>query len=357
MSIIEYDYFIGKRLANHIYADNGILLISKDTILRKNHIEKLANFKIQLGSVEAAVEGYVEEEAVRPEVPVLPRSAAAAESRAKVKRTEMHLQEIDKLVRNNGTVPMEEVEEKILPFIKDTAKRYNLFQVFSELKDQGDYRYKQSIGVAVIATSLGKWLKLDEEELSLLTIAACVYDIGTVKLPSSLMNKPGRFEKHEQEIMKQHTVLGYELLAGSDVDPRVALVALQHHEREDGSGYPHGLKGDQIDRLSKIVTLADIYMAMISDRPHRPAFTFFEVINEIHKGIIHNRFDSAIGMTFLDSLLANQVGCEVHLSDGRTGKILLTNVNYPTKPLVAIDDNEFIDLSKTNDLHIMDVIG
>ncbi|MNN39831.1 Cyclic di-GMP phosphodiesterase response regulator RpfG [compost metagenome] len=86
--------------------------------------------------------------------------------------------------------------------------------------------------------------------------------------------------------MKQHTVLGYDLLANSDVDPRIALVALQHHEREDGSGYPHGIKGDQIDRLSKIVGLADIYMAMTSERPHRPAYSFFEVINEIHEGII-----------------------------------------------------------------------
>ena len=356
MPINEYEGFIGKRLGSDIYSNNGTLLVSKDSILLKSHIEKLANFKIKVRSVEEAVIDDLEEQSDLAKVQVSPRPSII-ESREKVKRTEKHLQEIDKLVRSNGIVPMDDVEEKVLPLIKETAKKYNLFQVFSDLKEQEDYRYKQSIGVAVIATSLGKWLKLDEEELGLLTIAACVYDIGSVKLPTSLMNNPGRFAQHEFEIMKQHTFLGYELLAKSEVDPRIALVALQHHEREDGSGYPHGIKGDQIDRLSKIVTLADIYMAMISDRPHRPAFTFFEVINEIHKGIIHNRFDSTIGMTFLDSLLANQVGCEVHLSDGRKGKILLTNVNYPTRPLIALEHNEFLDLSKTNLIHIMDVIG
>ncbi|UQZ35540.1 HD-GYP domain-containing protein [Paenibacillus sp. PK3_47] len=358
MSLAEYDFFIGRRLERNIYGNNGILLISKDTVLLQSHIDKLANFKIRIGSIEAAVadspEGYPEAEAMDLRAVLRPSSI---ESRKKVKRAEMHLHEIDRLVRSNDIVPIDDVEEKILPFIKETAKKYNLFQVFADLKEQGDFRYKQSIGVAVIATALGRRLNLDDEEMGLLATAACVYDIGSVKLPSSLMDKQGRFDKHEYEIMKQHTVLGYDLLMNSGVDPRVALVALQHHEREDGSGYPYGIKGDQMDRLSKIVTLADIYMAMISDRPHRPALSFFEVINEIHQGIIHNRFDSYIGMTFLDSLLASQVGCEVHLSDGRTGRILLTNVNYPTRPLIAVDQKEFIDLSKISDLHIVDVMG
>ncbi|MEK5448608.1 HD-GYP domain-containing protein [Paenibacillus sp. FSL R7-0331] len=361
MSLEAYDIFIGKKLSSNIYSMDGILLIAKDTVLLQNHIDKLANFRIKLRVVEEAVEDAVEEEekaaqgqAAQGQTGLRPSSI---ESRQKAKVTEKHLEEIDRLVRANGIVPIDDVEEKILPFIKDTAKRFNLFQVFSELKEQEDYRYKQSIGVAVIATSLGKRLGLDDEEMELLAIAACVYDIGLVRLPSSLITKPGRLDKHEFEIMKQHTVLGYELLANSDVDPRIALVALQHHEREDGSGYPHGIKGEQIDRLSKIVTLADIYMAMISDRPHRPAVSFFEVISSIHEGIIHKRFDSIIGMTFLDSLLASQVGCEVSLSDGRMGRIVLTNANYPTRPLIALTQNEFIDLSKTSHLHIRDVIG
>ncbi|WP_052098265.1 HD-GYP domain-containing protein [Paenibacillus stellifer] len=361
MSVNEYESFIGKRLGSNIYGSNGTLLIAKNTILRKSHIEKLANFKINLGNVEAAViEGPDGQQAPSDNnLPAVGLSLrrSSIENRKKVKRTEMHLHEIDDLVRDNGVVPIADLEEKILPFINETAKRYNLFEVFTELREQGDFRYKQSIGVAVIATSVGKWLKLDEEELGLLTIAASLYDIGSVKLPSSLINKPARFDYHEYEIMKQHTVLGYELLKNSDVDPRIALVALQHHEREDGSGYPNGLQGNQIDRLSKIVALADVYMAMISERPHRPAFTFFEVINEIHEGILNNRFDLTIGMTFLDSLLSTQIGCEVVLSDGRKGKILLTNVNYPTKPLIALDQNDFIDLSKTDLVHIKYVIG
>ncbi|MNP56675.1 hypothetical protein D3C76_1514200 [compost metagenome] len=98
-------------------------------------------------------------------------------------------------------------------------------------------------------------------------------------------------------------------------------------------------------------------MALTSDRPHRPAFTFFDAIHEIHQQIIQNRLDSVIGFTFLDLILSKQTGCDVILSDDRRGKILLTNVNYPTQPLIVLENNEFIDLSKTQDVRIKEVVG
>ncbi|GIP21298.1 HD-GYP domain-containing protein [Paenibacillus sp. J22TS3] len=326
----EYQELIGMRLLKNIYDVSGTLLIGKGTLLRKSHLEKLANFKIKTEDVEVAETGHL-----------VPK----------------HILEIDDFVRQNNEVPMDDVEGKLLPFIQETAKSYNLYRVFSELEEQGDFRYKQSIGVALLATALGRRLKMDEDELAVLATAASLYDIGSVKLPSDLIHKPERFDTNEYAIMKQHTVLGYELLSKSDVDPRIALVALQHHEREDGSGYPEGLKGDQIDRLSKIVSLVDVYVALISDRPHRQAFPFFDAIHEIHRQIRMNRFDLVIGHTFLDLLISTQVGCNVVLSDGRTGKILLTNVNYPTQPLIVLDNHEFIDLSKTDHIQIKEVIG
>jgi HD-GYP domain-containing protein (c-di-GMP phosphodiesterase class II) len=203
---------------------------------------------------------------------------------------------------------------------------------------------------------LGKWMQLDDRELTLLTTAASLYDIGSVKLPHSLLHNTTWFQPHEFEIVKTHTVLGYDLLKESDLDHRIALVALQHHERDDGSGYPAKLKGNQIDRLSKIVALADVYLAMISERPYRQAFAFYQVINELHTNILQNRFDPEIGMTFLNRLMSSQVGSDVILSDDRKGKILLINANYPTSPLIALE-NEFIDLSKIDSVKIKEIVG
>lgn len=347
----EYEELIGKQLTANIYDAKGTLLIGEGTILRPSHIEKLANFKVKAADVEAV---KVELRRAGQEGG---RGEKEADSREKARLAGEHLNHIDFFVHQNSVVPLEEVEEKVLPYIRETALRYNVFQVFSELKNQGDYRYKQILGVAVMATALGKRLQMEEKELALLSTAAILYDIGSVQLPSSLINKPARFDTHDYAIMKQHTVLGYELLTKSGVDPRIASVALQHHERENGSGYPNALKGDQIDRLSKIVALADVYMALTSDRPHRPAFTFFDAVNEIHQQIIENRLDSVIGFTFLDLILSRQNGCDVILSDGRRGKILLTNVNYPTQPLIVLENSEFMDLSKAQDVKIQEVVG
>lgn len=352
----EYEELIGKQLTASIYGAKGTLLIGEGTILLPSHIVKLANFKIKASDVEA-----VEVQEPEPEPEVKPEREIHAwspvDTREQARLAGEHLNHIDFFVHQNSIVPLEEVEEKILPYIQETATRYNMFQVFSELKNQGDYRYKQILGVAVMATALGKRLQMDEEELALLSTAAILYDIGSVQLPSSLINKTARFDTHDYAIMKQHTVLGHELLTKSGVDPRIAAVALEHHEREDGSGYPHALKGDQISRISKIIALADVYMALTSDRPHRPAFTFFDAVEEIHQQILRNRLDSVIGVTFLDLILSRQTGCDVILSDGRHGKILLTNVNYPTQPLIVLEDNEFMDLSKVQDVHIREVLG
>ncbi|MDF2938958.1 MAG: hypothetical protein K0Q90_4331 [Paenibacillaceae bacterium] len=350
----EYEELIGKQLTASIYGAKGTMLIGEGTILLQSHIEKLANFKIKAADVEA-VEVQEPEPELEPELEV--SGGSAVDTQEKARLAGEHLNHIDFFVHQNSIVPLEEVEEKILPYIRETAMRYNVFQVFSELKNQGDYRYKQILGVAVMATALGKRLQMEEEELALLSTAAILYDIGSVQLPSSLINKSARFDTHDYAIMKQHTVLGHELLIKSGVDPRIAAVALEHHEREDGSGYPKALKGEQIGRLSKIIALADVYMALTSDRPHRPAFTFFDAVNEIHQQIIYNRLDSVIGFTFLDLILSKQTGCDVILSDDRRGKILLTNVNYPTQPLIVLENNEFMDLSKVQDVRIKEVVG
>jgi len=342
MPPIAIEQLIGKRVLHPITDQNGVLLIAEGTLLSREHVDRLESFNVDFWDIKVEAAGD--------------ESTAQAESGVLVKKTEARLQNIEQYVHANGTVPVAELEEQVLPVIMEAASKRNLFQLITDLKSMADFRYKQSIGVVVMSVMLGKRLRLDEQELSLLATAASLYDIGSVKLPSYLLNKPERFAPGEMEIMRSHTKLGYELLKESDVDPRVALVALQHHEREDGSGYPNQLKGDQIDRLSKIIALADVYVAMTSERPHRPPYAFYEVIQEILQQIVSGKFDSTIGLTFLNQLMSAQIGSDVILSDDRQGKILLVNQNYPTSPFIVLDD-ECIDLSKSDSLKIKEIVG
>ncbi|TNJ62685.1 HD-GYP domain-containing protein [Paenibacillus hemerocallicola] len=372
----QYEDLIGKRLLHNIVNATGMMLIPENTVLTEGHIEKLEKFRINLYDIlveevketEELVELSEPEGQRQAENPAEPDSLNAARGKAGtaviaradtgelVKRADAKLRDIERLILNTGKIPLTEVEEHVLPTLMEATQNRNVYKLFADLRAEEDYRFKHSIGVAFMSAVLGRWLGMDEKEVALLATAASLCDIGTIKLPSSLVNKTSELLPHEHEIMKQHTTLGYDMLKQSGVEERVAIVALQHHEREDGSGYPAKLKGPEIDRFGKIVALSDVYLALVSERPQRPALPFHQVIHNLHGDIVRNRFDSAIGMTFLNRLMSAQVGSDVMLTDGRKGKIVLIHPNYPTRPLIALEDG-FIDLSKTDSVQMKEVFG
>jgi HD-GYP domain-containing protein (c-di-GMP phosphodiesterase class II) len=360
MQCTKYEDLVGKRLLQNIINSNGMLLIPSETILSESHVEKLEKFKIDIFDIHVELVQLVEKKeeqaaVAQPEARVLVKSAKASSS-GLVKQTNVTLQGIEEFIKNTGKIPITDVEEILLPTIMEATQNRNIYKLFTELKAEGDYRFKHGIGVAYIAALLGRSLKLSEQEIVLLTTAASLCDIGSIKLPASLVHKNTELKPAEYDLMMQHTVMGYDLLKESDLDDRIALVALQHHEREDGSGYPHKLKGAEIHLFSKIIAFADVYVAMTSERPQRSPLPFYQVINKLYEDIIESRFDSRIGLTFLNLLMSAQVGSDVILSNGKRGTIVLIHANDPTSPLISIED-EFIDLSKAKSIHIMEIIG
>jgi HD-GYP domain-containing protein (c-di-GMP phosphodiesterase class II) len=363
MQFTNYEDLIGKRLLQSVVNAKGMMIIPTETILSLSHIDKLEKFKIETFDIHVElVEEQVEqieqiEQATSPEseTPVSQNSNPAKAS-GSVKRTNALLQEIEDIIKYTGKIPISDVENFLLPTIIEATHNRNIYKLFSELKAEGDFRFKHSIGVSYIAALLGRSLKLDEAEIAHLTIAASLCDIGSIKLPHSLLHKTSELDPAEYEMMKQHTFIGSDLLKESTLDPRTATVALQHHEREDGSGYPEQLKGSEIHIFSKIVALADVYVAMTSERPQRPALPFYQVIQTLYDDILHNRFDSRIGLTFLNLLMNAQIGSEVILSNGKHASIILINASDPGSPLISMEGT-FIDLRKTNSIKIMEIVG
>ncbi|RKN60781.1 HD-GYP domain-containing protein [Paenibacillus ginsengarvi] len=359
-----YNELVGKKLIHNVVTATGMVLIPEHTILTDSHIEKLEKFGIDLFDIQVElVEEPAGQEPPKPsriteeaaELPVL--QTVRVDAGILAKRANAKLQEIETCILNTGKIPLSDIEENVLPTIMEATQSWNIYKLFADLKAEGDFRFKHSIGVAFMSAVLGRWLGLDEQETANLAIAASLSDIGTIRLPSTLLQKQSELLPHEREILKQHTILGYEILKGSGLDERVALVALQHHEREDGSGYPYGIKSAEIDRFSKIVAMSDEYLAMSSEWPLRPTLPFYKVIQRMNEDIVKNRFDSVIGMTFINRLMSAQVGSDVSLTDGRRGKIVLIHPNYPTRPLIALEGAGFIDLNKTDSVQINEIFG
>ncbi len=127
-------------------------------------------------------------------------------------------------------------------------------------------------------------------------LAALLHDIGKVVVPAEILTKPARLSEHEFETIKGHAVAAGEILAPVEFDGPVHAAILQHHERMDGSGYPYGLCGDQIIPEARVLAVADVYEAMISHRPYRPAMARHQVFAELRAGA-GERYDAdAVGV-------------------------------------------------------------
>lgn len=266
------------------------------------------------------------------------------------------VEDIFYFVKRHEKLPLTEIKQTVIPIIQTASEIPQFFHLFYQLQSADDYTYRHNIGVGVIATLLGKWLSLSEEDLTALTIAATLHDIGKTKIPTEILNKPGKLTKAEYETVKKHTVYGYEILKNTEgVSHKISLVALQHHEREDGRGYPLGLKGSKISYFSKIVAVADVFHAMSSNRVYHDATPFYQVIRQMNEDM-YGKLDPTILMPFLQQIMNALIGHQVLLTDGRIGMIKFINPYDLLNPLVEVS-NTIIDLSVQKSIQIERVLS
>ena len=171
--------------------------------------------------------------------------------------------------------------------------------------DHNTFISEHSMHTSQLAVLLGNELNLSDSELEELRLAALYHDIGKTKIPVEIINKPGPLNDQEWQIMKRHTLYSYHLLLKYFPNSKIPDYAKHHHERMDGKGYPDGLKGYQIPKLSRILSVVDAYEAMTSDRPYKKALTKLEAITELQKHA-GKQFDETIVNVFINNILKQQ---------------------------------------------------
>ncbi len=258
-------------------------------------------------------------------------------------------------LKEANEIDLDLIKTEVVNALPDMIRNNDVLMRLRQLEESDDYTFEHSIRVSMLSTMIGKWLGYNEEQLIELAEASLLFDIGKMKIPAFILNKPGKVTEEEFEILKRHAQFGYRILMmTSGVTSNIKYSALQHHERMDGSGYPLKIKSNQIHEFAKIIMICDIFDAMTHDRPYAKKISPFKAAEYIawQSG---TTLDYRIAYVFLSNISEYFVGKEVILSDGRIGKIVYVDVNYPTKPLISVDDG-FIDLIKESEITIEDFV-
>lgn len=226
-----------------------------------------------------------------------------------------------------------ELVEKIIDEILDNK---NMMINMIDLKVFDEYTFYHSVNVAVLSIVVGATLNLNRLELYKLGMAALLHDIGKVFVPKSILEKNGKLTDEEFAQMKKHSELGYSYLKDKYNIPVHSYVGvLQHHERYDGKGYPYGKKGEDISLFGRIISVADVYDALTSDRPYRKAMLPSEAMEYI-MGNSGTMFDPQIVKIFLKKVAAYPVGTVVRLSNGWSGLVIENHEHWATRLTVKI---------------------
>lgn len=229
----------------------------------------------------------------------------------------------------------------------------NTFHMLQNMRTYDDVTFIHSLNVAIICNVFGKWLRMSSDDVDVLTLCGLLHDVGKMAIPEQIIKKPEILTNVEYSVVKMHPKRGYNLLKSMRIDERIKRAALLHHERCDGTGYPYGLKKDEIDDFAKIVAIVDCYDAMTSARVYRGPLCPFEVIG-VFEAEGYEKFDPKFIIPFLEGIVNSYLNAKVILSDGREGVIVLNNKNALSRPIVSVD-GKLIDLSKEHTLSISEI--
>ena len=333
-----YDCKPGMKIAEDIYNELGVLIATENMILDWHTINRIEN----LGIIRVKVFESNDDMIVVSGTELF---------RAQYDDNVETIKDILHDISTGKNVRSDRVNLATDSIIFRINENRDIVNCINDMRDSEEYLYTHSINVSLLCMLIGKWLKYDYRRIKSLVTSAFLHDIGKVKIAPEILNKPGRLTSGEFEEVKKHSSHGFKIAETMpDLNDDILKGILMHHEREDGSGYPLGLKGEQIHPFGKIIAVADIYDAMTSSKSYRSKICPFDVAESIEKdyfGILDHRVVSV----FLHNIASYYIGDFVKLSNGDIGEIIYINPSNISRPIIKAS-NQFIDLSIKKDIRI-----
>lgn len=247
---------------------------------------------------------------------------------------------------------LEPVKKAVEECVNSILHNPDALMLLSNIKSADEYTAEHCMRVAIMAIAFSKYLGLGQEELKAIGIGAMLHDVGKMKVPEEILNKPGKLSPAEYRIMQDHAVEGFKILKEKKLlSPGVIDIAHSHHERIDGNGYPRNLLAHQISKYAKIVSIVDTFDAITSERVYSPALS----ASYAFKVIIDNsntQFDATLAKKFVEWMGIYPVGSIVEMHTGELGIVTKVHRQQKLKPrvLLVTDENKM-----TGYQHIIDL--
>lgn len=329
----------GTYLAKTIYNNSGRVLLKEGVLLTDSLIHKIKSIGIFTLYIHDEYSDNLIDDIIEPQ---LRQSAIKS-----IKDTFSCLQKQLYTSNNDNPNQLKDFSRERDSYIKSIAEaaenimdeilsRKKILINLVDIKSLDNYTYQHSVNVAILSMILGIQLKLSRYELYTLCVGAMLHDIGKVFVSLEIVQKSGKLTDVEYAEIKQHTIRGYDYLKGSlDVSAVSRIIALQHHERPNGLGYPERRKGSDIHKLSKIVAIADVYDALTSDRTYRKALSPNEALEYIMASG-GSQFDYEMVCTFANTIIPYPEGSLINLSTGDIALVEDVNPKYALRPKVKV---------------------
>lgn len=366
MRKIHINYAVpGMKLGKTIYGDNYEVLLKKGVEISEGYIIRLKNkgyTRIYIDDEETA------DIEIKDPISDKIRSMATKDILKTFKMTQSSITNIEAHTTESviksintpkikatfqGNHVFKQLCSNINSFL-DEIMGQDILSGLNSIKSFDNYTYEHSIDSAVVSLIIAKRLNLNKQKLKQIAVGEFLHDIGKIFIDEKIINKPGKLTPEEFETIKQHPTFGYELLKDvEDVGGVSAHVPYQHHERQDGKGYPRGLKGtnkidqgdmgyvdrDKLILIAEIAAIADFYDACISDRPYRKGLPP-DLVYELIKNGAGVQFNREIVECFLTVMPKYPVGYDIKIKDGVykgfTGIVVSVNITQLSKPKIRL---------------------
>lgn len=348
----------GMTVAENVLNFHQQLVIAKDTVLTDKLIAKLDLY----GILSIYVDDSIPNVNLVPTAPKHPSYSERIRNSHEFQQfQEEYILGVDnfrdvmnQVVEKNIQIDADTLLHNALSMIMNRQGQVGVLDMLLNMRDYDDSTYTHCMNVALICNILATWLDFQPDEIELATACGLFHDIGKLLVPHDIIAKPGKLSADEYLQIQKHPVSGYQLLMNQPMNNHVRFSALMHHERNDGTGYPMHLVGNQIDKFARIVAIADVYEAMTAARVYRGPMCPFRVI-EIFEAEGFQKYDVKYLLIFLENVVNTYIQNRCLLSDGREGDIIYINKEKLSRPIVQCG-TEYINLAEYPDLSIVELL-